>query len=137
MRAFRQILWVGVVALPMSGSGASSMNVWAISDTVRVDPVRSRAFEESPDLFPDGIRGGYKQENLVWDGRSQRIFLKAARNETVAFQIIVERTGEKLTNVRLTLGELTNPRGSRIPPANVDLFREWYVSVKNPSSQSY
>jgi hypothetical protein len=125
------------VALRAAGAAASPMKVWAIGDTVRVDPIRSQPVEESPELFPDGIRPGYKQANLIWDGNSQRISLRAARNETIAFQIIIERTVEKLTDVSLALGELAGPSGVRIPSANVDLFREWYLFVKNPSSQSY
>src|SRR3954451_12703175 len=116
MRAFCRILLFGLAAFPASSSAASPMKVWAIGDTVRVDPIRSQPVEESPELFPDGIRAGYKEANLVWDGNSQRISLKAARNETVAFQILIERTGEKLTDVRLALGGLTGPSGAKIPP---------------------
>ena len=66
--------------------------------------------EESQELFPDGIRDGYKQANLIWDGNTQRISLKAARNETIAFQIIIERAVEKLTDVKVRIGELTGLR---------------------------
>jgi Glycoside hydrolase 123 N-terminal domain len=115
----------------------AGIKVWAINDTVRVDPIRNRPFEENPSLFPDGIRPGYKQSNLVWDGPAQRITLKAARNETVAFQIVIERTGAKLTSVNVALADLAGPSGARIPLENFDMFREWYVHVKNPSKQSY
>ena len=116
---------------------AEGMSVWAVGDSVRVDPIGSRAFEDNPMLFPDGMGADYKQANLVWDGKARRITLTAARNETAAFQIVVERTGEKLTEVRAALGELTGPGGAKIPAAGVDLYREWYVHVKNASRQSY
>ena len=90
----------GLVALRADGAD-SSIKVWAIGDTVRIDPIRSRPVEESQELFPDGIRDGYKQANLIWDGNTQRISLKAARNETIAFQIIIERAVEKLTDVKV------------------------------------
>jgi hypothetical protein len=115
----------------------AGLKVWAINDSVRVDPIRNQPFEENPGLFPDGVRPGYKQSNLVWDGAARRISLKAARNETVAFQVVIERGGEKLTNVNVALADLAEPSGAKIPLANFDMFREWYVHVKNPSKQTY
>jgi hypothetical protein len=35
------------------------------------------------------------------------------------------------------VGDLRGPNGARIPAANVDLFREWYVNVKKASKGSY
>jgi hypothetical protein len=113
------------------------MKVWAIGDSVRIDPMRNQAFEDNRDLFPDGIRDNYKQSNLIWNAGERRISLQSARNETVAFQIIIERVAEKLTNTKLVLGELVGPQGARIAADNVDLFREWYVHVKTPSRASY
>jgi hypothetical protein len=113
------------------------MQVWAVSDSVRIDPVRNQPFEDNHKLFPDGIRPGYKQSNLIWDGTARRITLKAARNETIAFQIVIERTGEKLSNVRMSPPELRASNGAKIPPENVDVFREWYVHVSNPAKESY
>ena len=63
--------------------------------------------------------------------------MKAARNETVAFQIVIERTDEKLSNMMVTPAELTGPNGAKISLENVDLFREWYVHVRNPAKESY
>src|SRR2546427_8077456 len=123
---------------PQLASGATAgIEVWAVSDSVRIDPLHSQPFEDNQELFSDGMRRGYKQSNLIWDGPARRIMLKAARNETVAFQIVIERTGEKLSNVMVTPAELTGPNGAKIALDNVDLFREWYVHVKNPSKESY
>jgi hypothetical protein len=113
------------------------MAVWAIGDSVRVDPVRNQAFEDNQKLFPDGIHRNYKESNLVWDGSTRRISVKAARNETIAFQIVIERTSEKLSNVKLVLGELTGPNGAKISAEHVDLYREWYVHIQTPSKESY
>lgn len=119
---------------PTAGSG---FNVWAINDTVRVDPIRNKPFEENPSVFPDGIRAGYKQSNLVWDAAARRVTLKAARNETVAFQLVIERAAEKLTNVNVALAGLSGPAGAKIPLDNFDMFREWYVHIQTPSKQTY
>jgi len=138
-----QLTRLGVVfcalfaTVPQFRAADTSMNVWAIGDSVRIDPVGDKAFEDNEKLFPDGIRGDYKHSNLIWDGASRRITLKAARNETVAFQIVVERTGGKLQNVAVTLGELSGPNCAKIPMDDVDLFREWYVHVKKPTKGSY
>jgi len=86
------------------------INVWAVNDSVRVDPIRNEAFEDNQHLSPDGIRRGYKQSNLIWDGTSRRITFKAARNQTVVFQIVIERTGEKLTSVMVALAGAYGPR---------------------------
>ena len=112
------------VAVPLFSAGDPSFNVWAVNDSVRVDPVRNQPFEDNQQLFPDGIRQGYKQSNLIWDKASNRISLKAARNETVAFQIVIERTGDKLSNVSVATPQLQGPHGATIPLDNVDLFRE-------------
>ena len=125
------------MSAPLLFGAEAGLNVWAVNDSVRVDPISNRAFEDNQKLFPDGIRPGYKQSNLIWDGTARRISLKAARNETVAFQIVVERTGDKLSNVRLTPPELKGPNGSKIAAENVDLYREWYVHVTTPAKNSY
>jgi hypothetical protein len=117
---------------------APRMKVWAIGDYFRINPLTSKAFEDNPLLFPDCLTGDYSKSNLVWDGKHKTISLKAARNETSAFQIIVERTGdEKLTNVRVELADFVGPRGKRIAAENIDLFKEWYVNIKNRSKQNY
>ena len=133
----RRLAWFCLAAAPLAWSATAGMEVWAIGDSVRIDPVRSQAFEENHELFPEGVRGNYKQSNLVWDAARRRVSLKAARNETVAFQIVIEREGGSLSNVKLALGELNGPNGVRIPAGNIEFFREWYVHVKTPSKASY
>ncbi|MFN7995732.1 MAG: DUF4091 domain-containing protein [Bryobacteraceae bacterium] len=118
-------------------SAAEGMRVWAVTDSVRVDPVASKPFEENQGLFPDGIRPGYKHSNVIWDESARRVTLKAARNETVAFQIVIERTGDTLTNVRLKPAEFKGASGAAIPLNNLDVFREWYVHITNPSKTEY
>jgi hypothetical protein len=131
------ILFTSFIASRLAFSADAGLAVWAVSDSVRVDPVRNQPFEDNQRLFPDGIRPGYKRSNLIWDGAARRITLKAARNETVAFQIVIERTGAILSGVNVTPAELTGPNGAKISLENVDLFREWYVHVKNPTKESY
>ena len=137
IRRLRRALWIALAALPLCHGAPPALDVWAAGDSVRIDPIRAQPFEYNPALFPDGVAAAFKTSSLVWDGAARRVSLKAARNETVAFQIVIERTAKQLSNVRVALGELTGPGGAKIPGANIDLFREWHVHVKKPSKQSY
>jgi len=117
---------------------ALGMKIWVVGDSTRIDPTRNAAFEDNPLLFPDCLTGDYQESNLIWDGRQKRINLRGARNETIAFQIIVERNGtEKLSNVKVELGDLSGPSGKKIPAQNIDIYKEWYVHVTKSSRQTY
>jgi len=137
VRLLRPIVCGLFASAQLASAANAGMEVWAASDAVRIDPISNQPFEDNQRLFPDGLRRGYKKSGLIWDGTSRRITLKAARNETVAFQIVIERTGDKLSNVTVALSELKGANGVKIPLANVDLFREWYVHVKNPAKDTY
>jgi len=124
-------------ALTLAGPPAG-LKVWVVGDSTRIDPTKNAAFEDNLLLFPDSLSGNYQESNLIWDGEHRLISLKAARNESIAFQIVVERTGlEKLSNIKVNLGELSGPEGKKIPTGNIDLYKEWYVHVTKPSRQTY
>ena len=132
------IVLLTVPILCAAQRSAPAMKVWAIGDDVRIDPLRNKAFEDNPLLFTDSLTGNYAESNLVWDGKSRTVSLKGARNETVAFQIIVERTGDqKLSAVNVRVNDLVSASGKRIPVENIDLFKEWYVDIKRRSEQNY
>ena len=115
---------------------APGMRVWAVGDYFRIDPTSGRAFEANSLIFPDAPRGDYKQASIVWDGEHKRISLKAARNEIVSFQLIVERaSGAVLSRVDVKAGELNGP--ARLPKQSVELFKEWYVNIERRSAQDY
>jgi len=117
---------------------APRMQVWAVGDWFRIEPTTGKAFEANAFVFPDAPRGDYRQSNLVWDGARKRVTLKAARNEIVSFQVVVERTTETpLTRVSVTAGRLTGPGGATVPEGNVELFKEWYVNVPRRTAQDY
>ena len=53
--------------------------------------------------------------------------LSAARGEYESFQIVVRASGSGvLSNVTVTVSDLTNPTGQSISKANVEMFREQY-----------
>src|SRR5690242_9482624 len=89
-------------------------------------------------IFPDALRGDYQRSNLIWDGANRRVTLSAARNDILAFQIVIERnSAAPLKNVNVHIGEVTGPGGARIPSANIDLYKEWYVHVDKRSAENY
>jgi len=57
------------------------------------------------------------------------IELSGARGETVDSQVVVQSPARGLTNVNLSVSALTGPNGVSIPPANVTLYREHYLTV--------
>src|SRR6202171_2355179 len=101
-----------------------AMRVWAVGDSLRIDSTRGKAFEANSLIFPDSPGGNYRESNLLWDGARKRISLKAARNEIVSFQLIVERAGDApLSRVDVKYSELTRPGGVTLPKESVELFK--------------
>src|SRR5580704_2578533 len=116
----------------------SQMRVWVVGDSFRIDATTGRAFEANSLVFPDAPGGNYRETSLLWDGARNRISVKAARNEIVSFQVIVERAGgAPLTGVDVKAGDLSGPGGARLPHDSVELFKEWYVNITRRSAQDY
>lgn len=71
-------------------------------------------FEQNDLLFSDSPSGDLTTSNIVSNGAAKTVSLRAARNETVAFQLVIERTGdEKLSDIQVLIGDLTGPGGAR------------------------
>jgi hypothetical protein len=116
------------IALIVSAGNAApqdtGVRVWAAGDWTRVSPVTGRILEGNPEA-----RGG----STVWDAAKKTISLKAARNEFVAFQVIVE-TDRPLDEIDVQSSGLTHARGARLAAPNFALFKEWYTQVRRPST---
>ncbi|MBN1808355.1 MAG: hypothetical protein JW909_04755 [Planctomycetes bacterium] len=89
--------------------------LWAVPDTAQVDPVSGASFERSDD----------RRGNTVWDPASSTVHLKSARNEVVAFQLVLEPASGAASSISVRPGDLSGP--AVIPASNIDLFRTWYV----------
>jgi hypothetical protein len=114
------------------------MRVWAVGDSFRIDPTTGKAREANSQILPDAPTGDYHQTNVVWDGQQRHIQIKSARNETVSFQVIVERTGTaSLKRVNVTAAPLTGPGGVTLGDSNIAMLKEWYVNVDRRTSQNY
>jgi len=117
---------VGLSAFPLSAFGqadGAAIRLWAIGDCVKVDPENATVFEAE---IPGAMKQDYRRKNSVWTGRTVR--LDSARNEAVAFQVVIE--GQQLKNVRVELQDLAGADGATIGKRNIKLFRQWYVWQK-------
>ncbi|MFN7997734.1 MAG: DUF4091 domain-containing protein [Bryobacteraceae bacterium] len=124
-----------MAALHAQPSGPA-MQVWAAGDSFRVDATTGKAFEQNPLIFPDAPRGNLRESSVVWDAARKQVSLRAARNEIVSFQVIVERGSKaQLNGVDVKVGDLTGP--ATLPKESVELFKEWYVNITRRSAQDY
>ena len=103
----RKTIPSGALALLLAAAPAAAgvASVWAVGDGDKV--------------ARDGARSPLAKGNAVWDGRTVR--LAAARNEIVAFQVIVEADGSGIRALSAALPELRRRGGSEriayAPPA--------------------
>lgn len=124
--------------VPVWGSEQKAMGVWAVSDSVRVEPLEGHVIDNDDLLFPDAGRADLRKGNTVWAPERALVSIKGARNETVAFQLVVERLGAaSLTGVRVEFTDLQGPSGHRIEKSNIELFKEWYSNVRSQSFQRF
>ena len=124
---------IGLLLIGGGNTVSASVSVWATGDGVRVNPQTGRYLEERPDLHKDSPTGDYQARNGVWDAATGKARLHAARNEFVAFQVIVESEAP-LAGVQVRFSELKGPAGAKLAGRNVALSKAWYVEVKQPSS---
>jgi len=109
-----------------------AMTVWATNDGVRVSPETGRYLEDRTDVHTDYPTGDYRAGNAVWDAAG-RVTIHGARNEFVAFQVVVE-ADEPTRGIRVQLESLTGPGGARIAGHNIALFKAWAIRVQQPST---
>jgi hypothetical protein len=128
----RIVLTLVFCAMCCGTAAAGAHIVWAIGDGDKVD---------RDDLAHPGRRG-----NAVWDGTTVRLF--GARNEVVAFQIIVEADGNGIRALSAALPELRSGAEAIIyrapaqdPSDSVDrpiqLFSVNYMHIATPSRASW
>jgi hypothetical protein len=108
----------------------SAQGIWAVNDGEKVDR--------------EDLSNPNKRANSVWDGHKVKIF--GARNEIIAFQLIVEAGRDGIKQLRVGLPELRQRGGGtsiRYAPPAVDptnyvgrpiqLFSVNYMHVETPS----
>lgn len=118
---------------PIELKGGNEIRIWAIGDGVRVNPETGKLFEDNPSALPKCISGDYKNKNWVWDSADKIIKLHSAKNEVVAFQLIIEVGNKKLKDVSIKISDLIGKKDV-ILNSNIELFREWYVHIIQPGN---
>jgi len=135
VRTLTRIIGIVSLFLFVSGGhvmGQASVRVWATGDGVRVNPETGRYLEDRTDIHKDYPTGDYRKHNAVWDASRRRVKLHAARNEFVAFQVVVE-TDKPVSGIKVQFDHLAGPGGARIAGKHVALFKAWYVHVAKHS----
>ncbi len=99
-----------------------SVRVWATGDGVRVNPETGKYLEDRTDIHADYPSGDYRSRNAVWDAAGRSIKLHAARNEFVAFQVVVE-SDAPVAGIKVALDRLEGPDGGALSGRNVALFK--------------
>ncbi|MCW5979808.1 MAG: DUF4091 domain-containing protein [Bryobacteraceae bacterium] len=120
-------------ALALAPACPAGVTVWAVGDGVRVNPVTGKLLEDRKDIHRDYPTGDYRASNSFWNAASQTISLKAARNEYVSFQVIIDAS-EPVDEVDADAFELRHSADGKAAGWTVELFKEWYVQVRRPST---
>jgi hypothetical protein len=102
----------------------NGVRVWAAGDWTRISPVSGRLLEGKADA---------RTRSTVWDASTRTVSLKSARNEFIAFQVVVEADGPR-DGIDVQFEALAHPSGARLTGRNVALFKEWYTQVRRPST---
>ena len=101
----KRLAWCAVLALAAGPAQAGVASLWAVGDGEKIGP--------------DTTSSPLAARNAAWDGRTARLF--GARNELLAFQVIVQADGAGIGALSVALPELRQRGGiSRIayaPPA--------------------
>ena len=90
-----------------------AVQLWAVSDGVRVSPVTGNLIENKPFIHKDYPAGNPRNGNIVWDPKTKTVQLRAARNEFTAFQLIIE-VWQPQNDFDVKFDHLTHARGARI-----------------------
>jgi SSS family transporter len=121
-----------VVAVFAGRAEAGVRTIWAVGDGEKIEQTR--------------ISSPLAVKNSVWDGKTVRLF--AARNEIVAFQVIVVADGKGIAALSAQLPQLEGAASTIVyaPPANdptlfvgrpIQLFSVHYLNVTKESKAEW
>jgi hypothetical protein len=128
----KRALFAIALVLSASSAGADIRRVWAVNDGDKVER--------------DAVQHPLRARNSAWDGKVVRI--SGARNEIVAFQIVVEADGRGIRALSARLPSLVSPadRITYQPPAPdptdyagrpIQIFGVNYMHVTSSSHASW
>ncbi|MEO8436373.1 MAG: glycoside hydrolase domain-containing protein [Pyrinomonadaceae bacterium] len=127
--SFAALLGITYLLFAVTGS-ASVRRIWAVNDGEKVER--------------DDLNNPNKNTNSAWDGHKIKIF--GARNEIIAFQLIVEAGQDGINHLTVALPELGQQGGgarikyvaAALDPTNyvgrpIEIFSVNYMNVETPS----
>ena len=112
---------------------SSPWTVSALPSSVRLDPVTNQIIDQRFCLNPkqQDPSEAILKKNLIFDGKQVSLF--AARGEYISFQLVVtNNTTRTLKNIRVEMDNFSNENTHF--PFKPELFLEWSVEVKTPST---
>ena len=126
-----------LIAFSLPGNSLSAQNngdnwtISAIPSSIRIDPTSNEIIENR---FPVRSYSGVSilTKNWVYDGR--KVALYGSRGEYVSFQVVLtNRTGKPLKGIDISIEPFAsnNNVAWKVSP---ELFLEWSVEVKTPST---
>jgi Domain of unknown function (DUF4091) len=135
MAQIRQAALVGLLAgLCAHNCRAGVRAIWSVNDSEKVDR--------------DDLNHPSKSSNSTWDGKKVRLF--GARNEIVAFQVIIEADSQGIASLSARLPELSQRGGvarivyiapeldpSRYVDRPIQVFSVNYMEVVKPTAASW
>lgn len=135
-----KLLKINLIGILMASLSASGMQPnaldWEISilpASVRLDPTSNEIIEHRFDAVErsPSQQGNLLEKNWMYDG--ERAALHAARGEYISFQLVlINHTDSPLLGISVAMSPFKN-EGSRLT-INPELFLEWAVEVKTPST---
>jgi hypothetical protein len=111
----------------------SGWSVSVLPSSVRLDPISNTIIDNRFVILKNDLvqQEDMLKKNLIFDGK--KVSLRSARGEYFSFQVVLTNfSGKQLDNIRIQLPEFTgNSTKFKINP---ELFLEWSVEVKTPST---
>jgi len=124
------IACVTVLAASMAATTVRA-EVWVVDGSVRLDPIDGTLHEERHPAG-DAIDASYREDNPVWSSSDRVIRLFAARNEVVAFQVVLD--GGPHRGVSLEVSDLVGEARTLPAATHVRRYRQWFFEVSEESS---
>lgn len=124
---------------PLLGLACSTLLLWA--PPAAADLAAVWALDDGTKIKATDLQHPLEAGNGIWDGQTIRVF--GARNETVAFQLILEGGAQASASVDVQLdrvGTIANGTVSNNPDTyfidrNIEIFKQEYLNVAERSNE--
>lgn len=108
----------------------ADVGIWAVPEGYKIAKSGRRIFVQDQNQDLSAI----KRANTIWDSVTNRVALRGARGETVAFQLGIEGGGSGRNGVDVQASALTSRTGLVLPATQLELFKIYYTEVDDRGS---